>query len=400
MKYNDCVILSETKWSRRISFVLSFFAVVFAACSDFGDRDNPLDPGADNYVAEINSSNKAPEPAEGATSSSVHSIILGSSSSDVIPASSGNLPVESSSSSKVPEPAEGSSSTSSSSSHCGGLECNSEESSSSRHCEEEAEGCDEAISSSFSSDNQSSSATAVIPTSSENLPAESSSSGKVPEPAEGTSSSTPSSSSHCEEGAEGCDEATSSSVIQSSSSAVDWTCGNPLLRDGVEYRTVSIKEQCWMQENLRYVPSEGKTMCYGGEQSNCTKYGLLYDFKAANLACPTGWRLPTSDEYEALAEYSMEGAPLYEAGAHFKATSGWTTENGDDFLEFTALPGGKCSEEQTCLNVGKLGYWWTSTENVKNMSHLVLSLNGDSDSYSAITKMDNDQFISVRCVKK
>jgi uncharacterized protein (TIGR02145 family) len=96
----------------------------------------------------------------------------------------------------------------------------------------------------------------------------------------------------------------------------------------------------------------------------------------------------------------MEGATLYDAGAHFKATEGWTPESGDDFLGFTALPGGKCNEEKTCLNIGKMGYWWTSTEKVKNTSHLALSLNGDSDSYSATAKMDNDQYISVRCVKK
>ncbi len=141
-------------------------------------------------------------------------------------------------------------------------------------------------------------------------------------------------------------------------------------------------------------------MCYGDKAENCETYGRLYDFEAANLACPTGWRLPTSAEYEALAEYSMEGAPLYDAGAHFKATSGWTPENGDDFLEFTALPGGKCNEDQTCQNIGKMGYWWTSTEKVKNTSHFALALNGDGDSYSATNKMDNDQYISVRCVKK
>ena len=96
----------------------------------------------------------------------------------------------------------------------------------------------------------------------------------------------------------------------------------------------------------------------------------------------------------------MEGATLYGAGAHFKATSGWNPESGDNFLEFTALPGGKCNEEKSCLGIGKLGFWWTSTEKVKNTSHLALSLNGDGDSYSAETKMDNDQYISVRCVKR
>ena len=90
---------------------------------------------------------------------------------------------------------------------------------------------------------------------------------------------------------------------------------------------------------------------------------------------------------------------MYDAGAHFKAKSGWTGENGDDLLEFTALPGGKCNEEQTCSKIGTSGYWWTSTENVKNTSHYALYLNGDGSSFTAANIMDNDQYISVRCVK-
>ena len=85
---------------------------------------------------------------------------------------------------------------------------------------------------------------------------------------------------------------------------------------------------------------------------------------------------------------------------HLKTTTGWTGENGDDFLGFSALPGGRCDEEQTCRNIGATGYWWTSTEKAKNSNHYTLFLTGDTDSFSASTTMDNDQYISVRCVKK
>ena len=353
MKYNDCVILSGTKWSRRIQSCVVLFALfIISACTDIGDRDNPLDPGADNYVSRVD------EP--GAISSSC-------SSSEKDP----DLVEVSSSSNKVPEPADGPSSSQIS-----------------------------AVSSSskvpvLSSAEQS-------PASSSSEESNPSSSSKVPEPVEGSSSDTelfPASSSDVEQPP--VSFGNTEPPQESSSSDSDWTCGvSNVVRGDREYRTVVIKEQCWMQENLRYVPSVGNTMCYDGEESNCEKYGLLYDYEAASIACPTGWRLPTSAEYESLAEYSMEGAPLYDAGAHFKATSGWTPENGDDFLEFTALPGGSCDDAQNCLNVGKMGYWWTSTEKVKNTSHLSLALNGDGDSYSAENKMDNDRYISVRCVKK
>lgn len=149
---------------------------------------------------------------------------------------------------------------------------------------------------------------------------------------------------------------------------------------------------------MRYEPSSGTTLCYGNKAENCETYGRLYDFEAANLACPTGWRLPTKTEFEDMADYS--GGDMYDAGTHFKAISGWTGESGDDLLEFTALPGGKCDEEQTCSKIGTSGYWWTSTEKVKKTSHYALYLNGDGGTFTAANIMDNDRYISVRCVKK
>ena len=305
--------------------IASLVMLLFASCSDFGDRGNPLDPGASNYVIEDDDTKSSSSCSTRSSSSVMPDSVPASPSSSSKKASSSSKKVESSSS--------------------------------------------------------------VIPASSSEQWSSSS---------EQSSSSSARSSSSSENA-----ESSSSSEHTSSSSENLWTCGeSTVTRGDREYKTVVIKEQCWTKENLRYLPSTGNTMCYGNNDSNCDKYGRLYDYEAASLACPTGWRLPTSAEYDALAEYSMEGATLYDAGAHFKAIEGWTPENGDDFLEFTALPGGKCNEEQTCLNIGKLGYWWTSTEKVKNTSHLALSLNGDGDSYSATAKMDNDQYISVRCVKK
>ena len=381
--------------------------LVLAACSDFGDRDNPLDPGAGNYVAQID----LPTSSEDKVLSSSSEGKEKESSSSVEEKSSDSSAGENRSSSSVAEE----------SSNSGIVSSASENSSSSG--ETPVSSSNEAPVVSSSSDTPvSSSSVEQLPVSSSSVepPVVSSSSAEQtpvsssavePPPVSSSSSAeqAPASSSAVEPpivSSSSAEQApvSSSSVEQppvSSSSVADWTCGISTIKRGDrEYKTVVIKEQCWMQENLRYVPSTGNTMCYDSEESNCDKYGLLYDYEAASVACPTGWRLPTSAEYEALAEYSMEGAPLYEAGAHFKAVSGWTPESGDDFLEFTALPGGKCDDEQICSNIGKLGYWWTSTEKVKNTSHLALALNGDGDSYSAENKMDNDQYISVRCVKK
>lgn len=354
--------------------------LLLAACTDIGDRDNPLDPGAENYVA-------IDDDPESSSSAIQSDDSRDKSSSSVSSSSKENV---SSSSSKTPEPGEESSSS------------KKEESSSS----EPSSSVDEKSSSSSSSD--------VAPASSEDSPVESSSSSKDVEPDEKSSSSEQAESSSDEAPVTSSETPTqsSSSVEPPSSSSKDepksssssetvtpWTCGDSTVTRGDhEYATVVINEQCWTKENLRYEPSSGMTLCYGGVAANCETYGRLYDYEAASLACPTGWRLPTKTEYEDLADYS--GADMYDAGAHFKAKSGWTGENGDDLLEFTALPGGKCDEEQTCSKIGTSGYWWTSTEKTKNASHYALYLNGDGSSFTAANIMDNDQYISVRCVKK
>lgn len=325
---------------KKIQLVLfsAISCVVLLGCSDFGDRDNPLDPGASNYIAES------------LTESS--SSIKISSSSDV---SSGNV-------------------TDSIVSSSGNLLGNS----SSLITEVTSSGSVDTVLSSGID----------VSSSSQVLESESSSS----EISQGinSSSSVLSSSSF---------GLSSSSVVVSSSSVAVWVCGDSTVsRGGVEYKTVLINEQCWTKENMKYVPSTGTTMCYDNLESNCETYGRLYDYEAAALACPSGFRLPTQEEMIAMQEYS--GADMYDAGKHLKTTTGWTGENGDDFLGFSALPGGRCNEEQTCSNIGATGYWWTSTEKVKNSNHYTLFLTGDADSFSASTTMDNDQYISVRCVKK
>ena len=189
------------------------------------------------------------------------------------------------------------------------------------------------------------------------------------------------------------------SVVSSSSKNSDWTCGESTLKFGdYEYKTVIINGQCWTQENMRFVADDGHSICYDNDESNCDKYGRLYDYKAADVVCPSGWRLPTTEDYIGLQEYS--GADKDDAGYHFKAQSGWKTESGDDFVEFSALPGGDCDYEEDCLSVGVIGLWWTSTVKQKNASHNTMRLSGSNSVFNAEYAYEDDNYASVRCVMK
>jgi uncharacterized protein (TIGR02145 family) len=112
-------------------------------------------------------------------------------------------------------------------------------------------------------------------------------------------------------------------------------------RDGKDYKTVKIGTQTWMAENLNYISDN--SFCYGDADSNCSKFGRLYDYPTAVLSCPLGWHLPSDDDWNTLAD-AMGGKD--KAGLRLKATKGWESDgsvnnvNGTDDCQFSALPGG------------------------------------------------------------
>ncbi len=88
-------------------------------------------------------------------------------------------------------------------------------------------------------------------------------------------------------------------------------------RDGKCYKWIKIGSQIWMAENLNYLSSSG-SWCYDDLISNCNIYGRLYDWETAMTACPIGWHLPSSEEWESLTLYlggkKVAGGKMKETG--------------------------------------------------------------------------------------
>lgn len=166
----------------------------------------------------------------------------------------------------------------------------------------------------------------------------------------------------------------SSELVLIENTDICFTCGvNNFFdsRDGQTYQTVQIGSQCWMKENLKYLPvvhnnSEFATQAtnslsgygvynYNGNDiliakanSNYSTYGVLYNWHAAITACPAGWYLPSDDEWKVLEMHlgmsfldaNNIGWRGTDQGNNLKSTTLWLGGSGNNSSGFSALPSG------------------------------------------------------------
>jgi len=125
---------------------------------------------------------------------------------------------------------------------------------------------------------------------------------------------------------------------------------------GNEYEAVLIGTQIWMAANLNYDDGDGSVgRCFEDNPANCGKFGRMYILD--EVECPTGYRLPSSEDLAKLLKYvdpsykeGSEGTGFgnNSAGPKLKAKSEWPSDyegkdgNGTDDYGFNALPGGYC----------------------------------------------------------
>ena len=232
----------------------------------------------------------------------------------------------------------------------------------------------------------------------------SSSSSKIPEPAEGSSSSTKS-SSRSEYTRVPCDVETDENCFEDA-------------RDGQTYRIVKIGDQVWMAENLNY--ETANSYCYDDSAEYCDKYGRLYTWAAAmdsagiwstngkgcgygntcsvaskasatlvRGVCPEGWHLPTQTEWKNLFT-AVGGSSV--AGIKLKSTSGWNSNGSDTFL----FSGHRYNDGRYASEGGRAYFWSSSEYNSDYAYSMHLYYNDDGVSLVGNPK---DYGFSVRCVK-
>ncbi len=201
-----------------------------------------------------------------------------------------------------------------------------------------------------------------------------------------------------------------------------WVYGMPFtdLRDNNVYETVVIGNQCWIAENLKYLPevsgpevgsdAEPYYYVYGyygtnvndaKASTNYNTYGVLYNWPAAMAGssssssnpsgvqgvCPTGWHLPSDAEWTQLVDYldsqgftnnwdnpngasnalkscRQENSPL-GGDCAISEHPRWESDDthyGFDEFGFSALPGGFRNTDGNFSLIGSYGTWWSSNE--------------------------------------
>ncbi|HNP95594.1 MAG TPA: FISUMP domain-containing protein [Cyclobacteriaceae bacterium] len=179
--------------------------------------------------------------------------------------------------------------------------------------------------------------------------------------------------------------------------------------EGNTYKTIVIGSATWMAENLKVtklndgtdipaVPaaqwiSRTAPAYYDGSAEFIAIYGRHYNAAASIKACPTGWHLPSSKEWDDLASavggMSVAGGKLKETGIQHWVNPNVAAENS---FGFTGLPAGS-------IHIGALrdrgsdGYWWANDQITFYYASASLA---QMRTKSTATP---DNGLSIRCVK-
>ena len=199
--------------------------------------------------------------------------------------------------------------------------------------------------------------------------------------------------------------------------SVSDVCGN-------SYKTIVIGNQEWMAENLntsKYsngdpIPnlsdysnysgqwnttSSGAWVNYSNNSQNECPYGKLYNFYTtvdSRNVCPTGWHVPSDNDWEVLENYlggdSIAGMKLKSSGNKYWAVNTTATNESG----FSALPGG-WEMNIVMISLNYLGNWWTSSLDGNNKPiHRTI---GNLDKYiqESTANQSRTNGISIRCIK-
>jgi len=204
-------------------------------------------------------------------------------------------------------------------------------------------------------------------------------------------------------------------------------CGTVTDSDGNTYGTVQIDDQCWMAENLKYLPAvspsgtgsetephyyvygyQGTNVAEAKATNNYQQHGVLYNWPAAMNGstvegdqgiCPTGWHIPTDNEWKTLegsldSTYGIGDAQWN--GGNYRGCNVGAVLRLPFFLD-NKYPGRRYYANGSFWNLSSNAYFWSSSfgHNAKAVRRVL------SSSCSSIGRDSRSRAFgfSLRCLK-
>lgn len=150
----------------------------------------------------------------------------------------------------------------------------------------------------------------------------------------------------------------------------------------------------WTAQNLNL--NVAGSFCYQDAEANCDRYGRLYTWKSALVACRSlgpKWRLPTESDWRELArQYGGVSEDSRDGGRKAYAALSIDGRSGFNAL----LAGGRVNGNFDRL--GAHGFYWTQSESVPDGAWFYNFAKGNRALYRQ-SAGDEEMAIAVRCVK-
>ena len=201
------------------------------------------------------------------------------------------------------------------------------------------------------------------------------------------------------------------SIVDGGTIEVKESCpASPVHFDDFDYHVVELVTICWFRENLRSTkyndestpvapaPKVYEHHFYDDVTLNENTFGLLYTLAAVksigNEICPTGWRLPRADEWEALTDVATGG---YDADA-LRNPAYWLQPNTNtNTTHFNARGAGFWNNASTSYgfeNILGLTMYWTNDP----ATDKVVRLGANYVKFRLDYEIGSGDAISVRCI--
>ena len=173
-------------------------------------------------------------------------------------------------------------------------------------------------------------------------------------------------------------------------------------RDGEVYLVITIGNQTWMAENLRFNASGSKI----NPGNPARTYGRVYAWSLAQRVCPEGWHLPSDAEWNEL-EMAL-GMPVSDTsattwrgkhGTSMKSVTAWAEAgNGTNSSKLNIVPGGHFFEG-AFNEIGFTSGYWTSTGSAEKKLAWVRFMAAPLEGVNRLESDTEKSELYCRCVK-